>query len=833
MSRARSTFATAVAVPLLAAATTLTAMLSWRDFTETPGGFLLPLVAVGLVVAATGFAARWARWPAGVVIGLQTLLGLMAVSVVLVGVPVPLGGAWSELRYVVTSAVDSARTYAPPVPDEAPPVDALLVLGGLACLLLVDLLAATLRRPALVGLPLLTVYSVPVGLLGTDLTWWVFGATALGYLGLLVLGENEHVARWGRAMSGSRPGAGRAGFRSPSSIAAATGLAGVATLAALVVPLAIPTLDTHLFDIGRGPGGDSTVQLDNPMTDLQRDLRRGADVPLLTMTTGAADPSYLRIAVLTKFNGEQWTTGDRDIPSAQGAFGELPPLPGLDPSVPVAEHPFQIEIGGDFHSTFLPTPELAGSVRAPGDWRYDLRTRDVIAGNKDLDAADTSYTGTSLEPAITAALLERAGSSFGQVSDAFTTLPPDLPDQIGQLAVQVTAQEPSRFGKLVALQNWFRQTGGFVYDLRRARAGNGTDALVQFLSESEGGRRGYCEQFASAYAVMARTLGLPARVAVGFLSPEKVAQGVYVFSAHDLHAWPEVYLDGAGWVRFEPTPAARAASPSYTRDVSAGPTTLPTGTGLDPGAQEPSRGASSSAGSEPTRTPVEEKPDAAATSQQDAGSLLAWWMLPAALGVVALVLLALLPSRVRRRRRDRRLGGTGRHGGAPAVEDLWAEVRDTATDLGLPWDAARSPRSIGGGLTEFLGDPGAEPLDRPAHGAEVAPHAAASLDRLVVLVERERYSPAPAQVTGALRRDVVTVLASLEAGATPRERRRAQWWPASVLGRGAHPLRRTPARRAPVSPVASSTTAQHEGREPVAVGTRGLAGPPDGQEHLD
>ena len=66
--------------------------------------------------------------------------------------------------------------------------------------------------------------------------------------------------------------------------------------------------------------------------------------------------------------------------------------------------------------------------------------------------------------------------------------------------------------------------GGFVYDTS-VSPGNGTDDLVAFLSQGPGGRRGYCEQFASAMAVMARMLGIPARVPVGFLQPERVGRG--------------------------------------------------------------------------------------------------------------------------------------------------------------------------------------------------------------------------------------------------------------------------------------------------------------------
>src|SRR5439155_17454307 len=87
--------------------------------------------------------------------------------------------------------------------------------------------------------------------------------------------------------------------------------------------------------------------------------------------------------------------------------------------------------------------------------------------------------------------------------------------------------------------------------------------LEHFLFES---KRGYCEQFSGAYAAMARAIGLPARVAVGFTAGElDPTTGEYVVKGFNGHAWPEVYLDGFGWVAFEPTPGrGMPGAESYT-----------------------------------------------------------------------------------------------------------------------------------------------------------------------------------------------------------------------------------------------------------------------------
>ena len=194
---------------------------------------------------------------------------------------------------------------------------------------------------------------------------------------------------------------------------------------------------------------------------------------------------------------------------------------------------------------------------------------DFLAGEDGLSTAGMRYTMTAVDLDLTADRLARAGIAKGTVSDLFTDLPDDLPAMVEDLAEEVTRTAATPYEKAVALQDWFREDGGFEYSLDRAE-GSGSDALVDFLSERPGGRVGYCEQFASAMAVMARMVGIPARIGVGFLSPDSTGPNTYEYSAHDMHAWPELYIDGGGWVRFEPTPSARVADvPDYTEPQSA------------------------------------------------------------------------------------------------------------------------------------------------------------------------------------------------------------------------------------------------------------------------
>ena len=749
---------------LAGAATVCVSALAWRGFTEAWAATLVPLVGLGLVVALGGTALRRLRVPPLLVPLGQSLLGLAGLCLVLTGSPLPLGAAADELSRSFVDAVATSVAYAAPVPAGAPGIHPLLLTGGLACLLLVDLAACTLRRVPLAGLPLLAVHSVPISVLGSTVSWWVFALGAAGFLLMLYLDTDDAVTRWGRAVPDAGPqGRGGPGAARPAAEAgfgvrtgAARGSAGavgaVATGLALIVPLALPVLSLEVFDIGPGAGpGEGTIDIENPMVDLRRDLKRGPDVPLVRVRTDQPDPGYLRISVLTAYTADEWTSGDRDVPPDQAADGALPPIEGLSPRVPRDSYPYEVQTTEGFRSTWLPTQAPVSRVSAPGDWRYDSETLDFLAAPDGLDAAGERYEMTAVVPRLDAADLARARGPQDEVSTRFLQLPDALPSIVTREALRITSGLDNDFAKAVALQDWFREDGGFRYDLARSEDGNGTDQLAAFLSPE--GRVGYCEQFAASMAVMAREVGIPARVAVGFLRPTRLPDGRWEYSAYDLHAWPELYFPGAGWTRFEPTPATRASGvPDYTEQQ----------VGTDPARQT-----APATSARPEPAPARPEPRSAPQDATAAGAgggrvgVLPWRrVLVAALAVALLAALVVAPGVVRRRRRERRLVGD--------AEQCWAELRDTALDLGLAWPEHRSPRETARVVDEHLaGEAGAR----------------AALTALVTAVERARY----ARAGGGTRASAGTAdatrvcLGALATSAGPRRARRARWWPRTGL----------------------------------------------------
>jgi transglutaminase-like putative cysteine protease len=758
---------------LVAAATTWIGMWSWKGFTTSWGAFLGPLIVVAAFVSVGGALLRAAPIPRRAGVALHVLAIVVLLWVMLGGSPISPFASTRDIAQNISDAWVSASTWAPPIPTTVPSIAPLMIPCGALALFLVDLTACWLRRVSLAGLPLLAVYCVPISLIGTGVSWLVFLVAATGFLLMMFLQESAHISRWGRPLGTSAAGADPHGFgvSTGASRTSASTVGSAAVVLAVILPIFIPTL--HLDGLGMfgaGGSGGSGVKVVNPITDMRRNLQRGKDVALLDIKTDDPNPSYLRIAVLTQFTGVEWTTGSRQIISDQVADGIVPLEQGLFNDVPLTSYNYSVQATSDFDSRWLPTQFPVSDIEAAGDWHWDASTMDFIAGPGQPTTAGASWTMTSSRPKLSPSAMEHSLQAPLAIQTAYTGYPSTLPPLVQDLAERHTAGDTTRFQRAVDLQRWFRSTGHFRYSLN-TNPGDGNNALLTFLTRGKGGRVGYCEQFASAFAVMARTLQIPARVAVGFLQPTQGANGDWVYSAHDLHAWPELYFHGSGWVRFEPTPASRAGTtPVYTRESDVK-------TGGPKKTQGPEGGRISS---EPTATNSVARPSDLSTSSgsSDSGFQVPWVQL--LIGVVVLILLgllALLPRSIRRSRRTKRLAGT--------AEDAWAELRDSAVDLGVGWSAGRSPHDTGSQLVGWFGaEPDGPPPVRPARGRGLAPGAEDALDRIVRALERVRYARFSDDVPGALADDVRTCIAALEHGSTRRALRRAQWMPRSVFVRG-------------------------------------------------
>lgn len=612
-----------------------------------------------------------------------------------------------EFNGQLVDAMSAINRYSAPLPPEPHlTVFAASVVGLTG--LVIHLIAVQFRQAAWSGLLLLMMYTVPAATVHGGLSGWWFIPPATGYIVLLSAEGRSRLTRWGRRISGIAQLDGAEPIEA-SALAQAGRRIGVTVIAiAALLPALLPTLPENVFGNGLSGGSGGTgigagVQSGDPFLDMGRNLNQQSDAVALTYRGPA---TYFRMTTLDKFDGRTWKSSG----SAAGREldGELTPPPGWSKDLGgVPKDKYEVRASKWLRYGFLPVPYPPQSVSVGGKWRYDPETLDIkSANNRTVAGLKYNLTAYNLTPSEE----DLRNALPGAAPDDVTTEVPDRVPKIRQKAEEITARANGNpYQQAVLLQDYFRNTGGFLYSTQR-KSGTGLRALEVFLFED---KTGFCEQFSTAMALMARTLGIPTRVAVGFQEGKPGEDGEYTVRMLDMHAWPELYFQGIGWVRFEPTPASQTGpAPEWTESTGG---TDPSGNTSSTPTVIPSTGIS---------TPIDPRnerpggitPEDEGTAPSDGTG---WWSgtgVRVAAGGVGLALLLAIPWVVRVLVRRRRFS---RPPGPASVEGLWAEIRDTARDAGLTWSDTATPRQLGAWLRTELSDPDAQAAaTRLARGVE-------------------------------------------------------------------------------------------------------------------
>ncbi|MFF3952428.1 DUF3488 and DUF4129 domain-containing transglutaminase family protein [Streptomyces sp. NPDC001890] len=786
---------------LCAFAATLMAAASMLPLVE-PAGWILQAAFLLAVQSGTGALVRRAPVPRVLVVGAQALVTLVLLTVVFARQQAMAGllpgpEAVQRLTHLLASGAEDVGRYAAP----APVTDGirLMLIGGVLLVgLAVDALAVTFRSAAPAGLPLLALYSVAAGLSGGGADWLWFLLAAGGYLLLLLAEGRDRLSQWGRVFTGAASrspggpavGAALSGSRPTAPVRTGRRIGALALGVSLIVPAALPSLESGmLFGAGAGgggKGGGGTISAVNPLVSLQDNLNQPEDRQVMSYRTNSGAPQdfYLRILALDQFNGSEWRPSTRrlkDVPE------RLPQPEGLGQDVAVTEITSNISASRSYQQTYLPLPYPATEVAISGRWRYEPVGRTLV-GDRGETTRGAQYRVSSLVVEPTAEQLAGAGPAPAALRREYTRVPDSLPEVVEETADQVTRGAANDYERAVKLQNYFASEGGFSYDTS-VNSGTGSAAISRFLKD----KQGFCVHFSFTMAAMARTLGIPARVAVGFTPGTEQSDGSVSVGLRDAHAWPELYFQGVGWTRFEPTPT-RGSTPPYTLpDAPESDTDTPA---------QPEKGPSAAPSIAPS---VPDSCPAQMRKQGECGSPAAQGVKPptdsgtpagTVTGVVllAVVLLALplLPLFWRLRARRRRLGlsagrtpGRGRAAVSPTGQGApgrgtephppshatagtlaaWQEITDTAWDHGIEPDDSRTPRKA---------------ADRVVRLGRLEPDAAEAVHRVAGAVEQVLYAPEPRASTG-LAEDVETVRAGLRAAADRFTRIRAIVAPRSAV----------------------------------------------------
>ncbi len=490
--------------------------------------FLADLGLLVVVGHGASFVMRRLRVSAWVAIpamaaGLLWVLAAYQYRSTFAGAIIPWTETWDQVRLDVGVVRDQFQTAVAPVIYEV----GWATLAGLAMVLVIvmaDAFAfrAEARGEALVPGGVLFVFIAALGSPRNRV-----GATVL----LIAAGVVAVVAL--RALHDRSRRVELATSRRPSLLLPASlGAAGLIALLAGWAGPRLPGADADPLYETRGRGGGITEVL-SPLVDIRSRLVNQGNVELFRVNADAE--AYWRVTTLPEFDGRTFRLPKRkltEIDDDQAAVG----AGGRE-----IRQQYQIL---SLQGQLLPAAADPIAVLPNDDVRLNADTSTLVK-TSDLQPEEL-FTVVSRAPDITAEVLDSATTS-SPPDEVFLGLPDDFPGSVGELAAEVTAGAATDYQRMLALQNWFQT---FEYSTE-VQAGHGTSAIENFLEI----RTGYCEQFSATFAAMARTLGIPSRVAVGYTSGVLRSDGWYGVLGKNSHAWPEIWFDGVGWVAFEPTPS--------------------------------------------------------------------------------------------------------------------------------------------------------------------------------------------------------------------------------------------------------------------------------------
>jgi transglutaminase-like putative cysteine protease len=521
---------------------------------------------LGLLLAA-GIAMGGRRLGAGTLVtllvsaaGLFTYLALVFEAPrTLYGLPTP--GAAAGLAAAVGDALQAANLDFAPIPSRAGYV-ILVVVGMWLATTTAEIATFRWRRPLLATAPALGLFAFdlvvadPAGSSFRVALWLV---ALLTYLGL----ESSHrLSSWGRYITTWRD---KRPEPDPVTGRLARRMAAACVIAAVASPVFLPALEGGMLawrsDTGGGaPGGGrgGGGRIDLLATLVPGALSRSS---VRLFEVDAAEAAKWRLASLSRFDGDTWHPSEGELRPASEGF---PAAGGLQ--VPTTRLVQRVRIAG-LDSDYLPAASTPAAIAFDGS-NIGLDDIQIEAETHDLrfDGVDDglTYEVTSVIPRLSYRALARAevGAAPGE---EYTQNPP-LSDEVRDLRNRWTQGAGSPFEELVRIQEKLRGPA-FTYSQSVApRASN--DYLADFLTRT---RTGFCQQFAAAFAVLARSLDYPTRLSIGFL-PGEVGEDPdhYVVRGSYAHAWPEVHFQGFGWVPFEPTPRSSSLAPDYTSAPIAG-----------------------------------------------------------------------------------------------------------------------------------------------------------------------------------------------------------------------------------------------------------------------
>ncbi len=687
--------------------TAVTAVSMCRLFTGW--SYLAPMLAVVVVGHALAALGRALRVPIVLALPIAVAGTVAAAGVVFhprtaLGGILPSADTISALRADLRLVLDQFSATVAPVVGRGAFATAAAALVGV-CAPLADAFAFRAYGRGEAVVPTLVVF-VFTSALGADrlripmAAAWI--ASAVVVTAIL---RSAHRAQQEPWVGGRRP---RLARLAPAVVAIA---ALCATAAAAAAPHLPGARQRSLLDTRRRHAETTTIV--SPLVEVRPHLVNQSNVEMFSVRADHA--AYWRLMGLAEFDGNTWSPAPESLSDATGQFGGSPDGHHIEQTITIGALRGKI-VPAAFHAVAVDT---AVDLQWAGDSQSLLTLNDQPLQRGDRFVVD------SVQPSTDPARLAAATASRPP-DPIYLRLPDGLPREAADIARQIAASASTPYDEALALQSFFRDH--FTYSVNVPR-GHSADAMRQFLEI----RTGYCEQFSATYATIARMMGLPARVAVGFTPGELGADGLYHVAGRYAHAWPEVWFDGIGWVAFEPTPGRGEPGNEAVTGISA----QQDGQAPPPDQQTADTQPPDSVPADSTPQAAEPPPDqanpptpptvAADPATAHDSSFSPWWWLAIAAAAVAGWLLA-MPELVRRRRR-------ARYGPDPADRILAA------------WhEAERAMSRVGAGHDPGLPAPSVAQSCANLHARTVDARAVARLADQVTVAMYSGGEPSPDQV---------------------------------------------------------------------------------------
>ena len=531
---------------------TLSATFSLTRVFDNPG-FMAPLAAITIVATALSAVMRRRGVPTTslaavhLIVGTVFIVNLFFASTTSYGIPT--GRTLDAIRVATPTAMAELLTAVPPI--EASPGLLIVIGAGLWVLcLFADIAAFRVNARVQAVLPLAVAF-LALGFPDSDsgeLASVAVFAVGLGCYAVMSQIDRDSSIKW---MGGE--GAARRGALGMGARTATIAVIGVVatTLAMAVTPVLEPMVSLHT-----GTRGDSGRELPTPFIGIRSLLSTQSNTTLFSVRSNRS--SYWRITALDSYDSE------RDIWVSTGTYQpvgtRLEKAAATDVATVRLRQRFQIEgLGGPWMPAAFEPVGFNGEMSTT----FNAATSTLFAED-DLQSGD-EYRVTSELPEFEKGVL-RGTRRVSTMPDNDNPLlwTPRASQRESTFLYDATFAYPTVYDELVGLQNKFRSEFAYNESVDYSKSPRPID---QFLLD----REGFCQQFSSVFALMARRLGLPSRVAIGFTMGETEtgtppASGrTYTVKGLHAHAWPEVLFPGVGWVPFEPTPGrGNPATTAYT-----------------------------------------------------------------------------------------------------------------------------------------------------------------------------------------------------------------------------------------------------------------------------